>query len=54
MDNCSIVDNHLFSDHMQLQLIVYINVVDMTVTSRLFTAKQHWYNTTQCDIDQYK
>ena len=51
MDNCNIIDNHLFSDHVPLRLVVHIDVDYITVTSRPFSVKQAWYKATQCDID---
>ena len=54
MDNCNINDNHLFSDHVPLRLVLHIDVDYITVTSRPFSVKQAWYKATQCDIDTYK
>ena len=54
MANCNIIDNHLFSDHVPLRLVLHIDVDDITVTSRPFSVKQAWYKATQCDIDTYK
>ena len=54
MDNCNSIDNHLFSDHVPFRLVLHIDVDYITMTSRPFSVKQDWYNTTQCDIDKYK
>ena len=54
VDNGNIIDNHLFSDHVPLRLILHISVDYITVTSRPFSVKQAWYKATQCDIDTYK
>ena len=54
VDNCNIINNHLFSDHVPLRLDLLINVDYITVTSRPFSVKQAWYIATQCDIDTYK
>ena len=54
MDNCNIIDNHLFSDYVPLRLVLHIDVDYITVTSRPFSVKQAWYKATQCDIDTYK
>ena len=40
MDNCNIIDNHLFSDHVPLRLVLHISVDYITVTSRPFNVKQ--------------
>ena len=53
MDNCNIIDNHLFSDHVSLRLVLHIGVYYITVTSPPFSVKQAWYKATQCDIDIY-
>ena len=54
MDNCNIIDNNLFSDHVPLRLVLHIDVDYITVTARPFSVKQAWYKATQCDIDTYK
>ena len=53
-DNCNIIDNNLFSDHVLLRLVLHISVDYITVTSRQFSVKQAWYKATQCDINTYK
>ena len=40
VDNCNIIDNHLFSDHVPLRLVLHIGVDYITVTSRPFSVKQ--------------
>ena len=47
VDNCNIIDNHLFSDHVPLRLVLHIDVDYITVTSRPFSVKQAWYKATQ-------
>ena len=47
MDNCNIIDIHLFSDQVPLRLVLHINVDYITVTSRPFSVKQAWYKATQ-------
>ena len=54
VDNCNILDNNLFSDHVPLRLILDISVDYITVTLRPFSVKQVWYKATQCDADTYK
>ena len=50
VDNCNIIDNHLFSDHVPLRLISHISVDYITVTSRTFSVMQAWFNkATPCD-----
>ena len=36
VDNCNIIYNHLFSDHVPLRLVLHIDVYYITVTSRPF------------------
>ena len=54
MDNGNIIDNHLFSDHVTLRLILHISVDYVTMALRPFSVKQPWYKATQCDIYTYK
>ena len=48
------MDNHLFSDHVPLKLILHISVDYIPLTSRPFSVKQAWFKATQCNIDTYK
>ena len=40
MDNCNFIDNHLFSDHVPLRLVIHISVDYITVTSRPFSVSK--------------
>ena len=48
--SCLIKDNHLFSDHVPVQLSLGIDVEHVSVVERPFVARLAWYKASEQDI----
>lgn len=54
VNHYAIVDNHLFSDHLPLCIILNINIMRDCNKDRIFNRKVSWGKATDKDIEQYK
>ena len=52
--SCLIKDNHLFSDHVPVQLSLGIDVEHVSVVERPFVARLAWYKASEQNIYTYK
>ena len=52
--SCSIVDNHIFSDHVPVTMEIDINVVYQKVQDKVFEPKPAWYKASTEQIQKYK
>ena len=54
VSNCSIIDNHLYSDHVPICIEFNINVTPVQEEIRPYTTKQAWYKASEQDLSIYK
>ena len=54
VSNCSIIDNHLYSDHVPICIEFNINVTHVQEEIRPYTTKQAWYKASEQDLSIYK
>ena len=50
----SIIDNHLYSDHVLLYLKFYIDVIHVPEQKQPFTVKQAWHKASKQDVNMYE
>ncbi len=52
--DCSIIDNHLHSDHVPVTVTFDIDVVHNTVLERTYVTRVAWHKASNDHIDKYK
>ena len=51
---CSIIDNHLYSDHIAVKLCLQIDMSYIVEIDRPYSVKQAWYKGSGADIAHYQ
>ena len=51
---CSIIDNHLYSDHIAVKLCLQIDMNYIVEIDRPYSVKQAWYKASDADIAHYQ
>lgn len=54
VSSCNIIDNHLYSDHVPLQLSIDIDIHHVETVERSFDVRKAWYKASEQDIVKYK
>ncbi len=52
--DCSIIDDHLHSDHLPVMLSLDFNINHSVVSKRPHVVKKAWHKANDCHIDMYK
>ena len=51
---CSIIDTHLYSDHIAVKLCLQIDINYIVEIDRPYSVKQAWYKASDADIAHYQ
>ncbi len=52
--DCSIIDDHLHTDHLQVMQSFDFNINHSAVSKRPNVVKKAWHKTNDCHINMYK